>query len=83
MVFMYSIYEEITEQIKAQPLNNAIKKAVSAGELPEADIPDIMLEKPREGSLRRLINKPGDADGKTGENGTRQIAQSNPKAYRY
>lgn len=44
---MYSIYEKITEQIETV-MKNSIARAISDGELPETDIPKIMLEKPRE-----------------------------------
>ncbi|ANW99729.1 arginine--tRNA ligase [Thermoclostridium stercorarium subsp. thermolacticum DSM 2910] len=44
---MYSIYEEITEQLETA-VKNAISRAISEGELPEAEIPKIMFERPRE-----------------------------------
>jgi len=44
---MYSIYDEITEQLEAA-LKEAISNAVSTGDIPETEIPKIMFEKPRE-----------------------------------
>jgi len=41
MVLMYSIYEEITQQIESA-VKGAIKSAVSAGEIPEVEIPGII-----------------------------------------
>ncbi|NLX75911.1 MAG: arginine--tRNA ligase [Clostridiaceae bacterium] len=72
---MYSIYEEITEQIKTA-VNNAIRKAVSAGELPETDIPDIMLEKPREETFGDLSTNLAMQMAKPAKMAPRQIAQA-------
>jgi len=45
--FMYSIFEKITEQIETA-VKDAVNRAMACGEIPEIEIPKIMLEKPRE-----------------------------------
>ena len=44
---MYSIYQKINQQIE-MVIKNAIDKAVENGQLVEIDLPQIMIEKPRE-----------------------------------
>lgn len=76
---MYSIYEEITEQLETA-VKNAISRAISEGELPEAEIPKIMFERPRR-SLWRFIHKPGYANGKTDENGAAEFGSGYCEAH--
>lgn len=71
---MYSIYEKIREQVETT-INNSVAKAISNGELPENDLPQIMLEKPREEAFGDLSTNLAMQMAKPSRMAPRQIAQ--------
>lgn len=72
---MYSIYELISEQIE-NALKNAFAKAVSSGELPEVEVPQIMLEKPKEETFGDLSTNLAMQMARPARMAPRQIAQA-------
>ncbi len=71
---MYSIYEKIREQIE-EIIKSSITQAVSEGLLPEADIPSIMTEKPREEAFGDLSTNIAMQMARQAKKAPRQIAQ--------
>ena len=72
---MYSIYEEITEQIESA-VKGAIKSAVSAGEIPEVEIPGIIFEKPREEAFGDLSTNLAMQMARLAKTAPRNLAQT-------
>lgn len=71
---MYSIFEEIKEQIE-KVVENAVTKAVAAGELPDIGIPQIMLERPKEEAFGDLSTNLAMQMAKQAKTAPRNLAQ--------
>lgn len=71
---MYSIFEEIKEQIE-KVVENAVTKAVAAGELPDIGIPQIMLERPKEEAFGDLSTNLAMQMAKQAKTTPRNLAQ--------
>ncbi|MDD4296903.1 MAG: arginine--tRNA ligase [Ruminiclostridium sp.] len=71
---MYSIYEKIKEQIEAI-IKTAISKAITDGQLPEIDVPQIMTEKPREEAFGDFSTNIAMQMAKQAKKAPKQIAQ--------
>lgn len=71
---MYSIFEEIKEQIE-KVVKDAVTKAVAAGELPDIGIPQIMLERPKEEAFGDLSTNLAMQMAKQAKTAPRNLAQ--------
>lgn len=71
---MYSIFEEIKEQIE-KVVKDAVTKAVAAGELPDIGIPQIMLERPKEEAFGDLSTNLAMQMAKQAKTTPRNLAQ--------
>lgn len=71
---MYSVYEKIREQIETV-IKKAMSKAISGGDLPDIEIPPIILEKPREESFGDFSTNIAMQMARTAKKAPRQIAQ--------
>ena len=71
---MYSIYEKIKEQIE-DIIKTAISQAITDGQLPEIEVPQIMTEKPREEAFGDFSTNIAMQMAKQAKKAPKQIAQ--------